>query len=76
MRNAVRYQYYVARQGQSTPVLTGVTPGLYIDAHLAAFNNATTVSKMIVRSCQYPGTQCTPDSDAGWGPWSQNVTGT
>lgn len=73
--NAVRYQYYVARQGQSAPVLTGITPGLFIDTSLSV--RANTLHNAIVRACpQSNASQCSPDSDAGWGPWSNTVTGT
>ncbi len=68
----LRYQYYVARQGQSAPVLTGMTTGLFVDTSLAV--TAPTQFNAIVRACYLD--QCTPDSDAGWGPWSNTVTGT
>ncbi len=72
---AARYQYYVARQGQSAAVLTGVTPGLYLDTSLNV--TADTSFNAIVRACPEVNTsQCSPDSDAGWGPWSNLVTGT
>ncbi len=72
---AVRYQYFVARPGQATPVLTGITPGLFVDTSLAV--TANTLHQAIVRACPSNNSnQCGPDSDAGWGPWSNTVTGT
>lgn len=68
----LRYQYYVARQGQSAPVLTGVTTGLFVDRSLAV--TAPTQFNAIVRACYVDA--CTADSDSGWGPWSNSVTGT
>ncbi len=73
--DAVRYQYYVARQGSSAAVLTGVTPGLFIDTSLSVTSSA--LHQAIVRACPSSNAgQCTPDSDAGWGPWSNITTGT
>ncbi len=73
--DAVRYQYYVGRPGQSGPVLTGVTPGIFVDTTLSV--TAPALHQAIVRACPSANTsQCSPDSDAGWGPWSNAVTGT
>lgn len=69
---APRYQYYVARQGQAAPVLTGITTGLFIDTTLPV--TVPTQFQAIVRMCD--SEECTLDSDAGWGPWSNTVTGT
>lgn len=73
--DAVRYQYYVAREGRQSPDLTGMTPGLFVDTSLSV--NANTTYNAIVRACpSINSSQCSPDSDAGWGPWSNAVTGT
>lgn len=69
---ATLYEYYVA--GPSNPTVRGVTPGLLVQTPLAAVNNQSTTYQMIVRACPQ-GATCTAGSDAGWGPWSQDVTG-
>lgn len=74
-RKPVVYQEAVGRQGQSGPVLTGITPGIFVDTTLSV--TAPTLHQAIVRACPTANaSQCSPDSDAGWGPWSQSVTGT
>lgn len=70
---ATLYEYYVS--GPANPVARGVTPGLLVQAPLTAVNNQPTQYQMIVRACP-AGNTCTAGSDAGWGPWSQDVTGT
>lgn len=69
---ATLYEYYVS--GPANPVARGVTPGLLVQAPLAAVNNQPTPYQMIVRACP-AGATCSAGSDAGWGPWSQSVTG-
>jgi len=71
---ATLYEYYVARQGQSTPVGRGVNPGLFVQVPLFAVGGQPTVYSSIVRACP-AGNTCVFGSDTGWGPWS-DVAGT
>jgi hypothetical protein len=70
---ATLYEYYVAIQGQPNPTVLGLTPGLLVQAPLAAVNNQITLYTGITRACP-AGNTCTLSSDAGWNPWS-NVAG-
>lgn len=69
---ATLYEYYVS--GPANPVARGVTPGLLVQTPLTAVNGQPTAYQMIVRACP-AGAACSSGSDAGWGPWSQDVTG-
>jgi hypothetical protein len=69
---ATLYQYYVAVTGQSAATATGVTPGLLVQVPLTAAGAGTSYSA-IARACP-AGATCAPDSEAGWGPWS-NLAG-
>ncbi len=74
---AVRYQYYVTRVGQTAPAFTGVTPGLFVDILFPAAGGAPSTYQAIVRACPEDQARfCTADFETGWGPWSQNITGT
>jgi hypothetical protein len=50
-----------------------VTPGLIVQAPLAAVNGQPTVYSGIVRACPQSGI-CAFGSEANWGPWS-NLAG-
>ncbi|MFN7919223.1 MAG: PQQ-dependent sugar dehydrogenase [Bryobacteraceae bacterium] len=63
---ATLYEYLVSVQGQSQPVVHGVTPGQIVQVPLAA---SSTFYSGIVRACP-AGQTCAFGSDAGWGPWS------
>lgn len=69
------YQYYIAIQGQSAAVATGVTTGIEVQVPLAVVNNQNTVHVGIVRACNN-GLNCTLGSEAGWGIWSNQPGGT
>ncbi|MFN7921344.1 MAG: SBBP repeat-containing protein [Bryobacteraceae bacterium] len=66
----VFYQYAVFKAGDSQPAATGLTPGLLASVQLTA-QGAGTKYSAILRACPPAGFEmCKPDSDAGWGPWS------
>ncbi|MFN7919503.1 MAG: BACON domain-containing protein [Bryobacteraceae bacterium] len=65
---ATLYEYFVAKAGDLSPAVRGVTPGLFVQVPLAAQGGITTYSG-IVRACP-AGASCAFGSDAGWGPWS------
>ncbi|MFN7926126.1 MAG: SBBP repeat-containing protein [Bryobacteraceae bacterium] len=67
---AVLYQYGVFKLGDPLPAVSGMTPGLSMSAPLTA-QGAGTLYSLILRSCPSANESvCRPDSDAGWGPWS------
>lgn len=61
------YEYYVAGVGAAQPVARGVTPGLIVQIPVTNTMGYTG----IVRACP-AGASCAPDSDVGWGPWSNS----
>ncbi len=65
---ATLYEYWIAIQGQSEPVVRGVTPGLRVEVPLVS--NQIPYGG-IVRACP-SGATCMPGSDASWGPWSNS----
>jgi|GEM_PF-2394212 len=69
--NSAFYQYFVAVQGQPFATVTGLTPGLLVQVPLTA--NPTPYSG-IVRACPVANAGiCSLNSDAGWGPWSNQA---
>jgi hypothetical protein len=66
---ATLYEYYVAMVGRSEASARGVTTGLAVYVPLTAAGGAATGYSAIVRACRF-GQECRPESDAGWGPWS------
>jgi hypothetical protein len=72
--DATLYQYWVAVLGQGTPAVTGVTPGLVVQVPLPAVAGQPTTYSGITRACMSP-TGCSPTSDTGWGPWSNEPGG-
>jgi hypothetical protein len=70
---ATLYQYFVALAGQIAPVASGVTPGLLVQVPIGPVGGVATTYNGIVRACLGGG--CTPDSDSGWGPWSNQAGG-
>jgi len=64
---ATLYEYFVAVQGQPQATVRGVTTGLFVQVPLTVAADYSG----IVRACP-AGATCSPDSDAGWGPWSVN----
>ncbi|MFN7921345.1 MAG: SBBP repeat-containing protein [Bryobacteraceae bacterium] len=68
--DATFYQYAVFKTGDTRPTMTGITPGLLASVQLTA-QGAGTKYSVILRACPLASFEiCKPDSDAGWGPWS------
>jgi hypothetical protein len=65
---ATLYEYFVAVRGQGLATVRGVTAGLFVQVPLTV----PAEYSGIVRACP-AGATCTPDSEAGWGPWSVNA---
>ncbi len=65
------YEYYVAAQGGSNVLLTGVSQGLLIQVPVPAVGGTPTLYNGIVRAC----TGGTGIADCVWGPWSNNGGG-
>lgn len=65
------YEYYVAAQGGSNVLLTGVSQGLLIQVPVPAVGGNATLYNGIVRAC----TGGTGIADCTWGPWSNNGGG-
>lgn len=65
------YQYYVARTGQAFPAATGLTSAIFVQVPLTGGGANYTG---IMRVCN-TGTNCTANSNTGWGPWSDQGEG-
>lgn len=70
LNSRVSYQWALYRSGSGPPVAAGITVATTARVRVQAVNGNPTGHSLIVRACTQRAVSCQPDSDAGWGPWS------